>query len=210
MRRTHRLLAMLLLAGPATTLAGQDAQTRLAQALPPEAVTRIEALVERATRAGAPAEPLYDKALEGAAKRVPTDRIVAALEAYAGRLQDARTLLGVEASAPAVVAGADALQRGVSADVLRTVGGEAGERTPVALVVLGDLTEAGVPADGALDAVRQALDRGQEPDALLQVPAAVRRLLRDGITPERAARDVTRLMREGVAPQRIRGQRPGG
>ncbi|MEZ4417728.1 MAG: hypothetical protein R3E10_18370 [Gemmatimonadota bacterium] len=209
MRRTYATLGTLILALPCA-LAGQDAEARLAQVLPAEAVARIQALVADATRAGAPAEPLYDKALEGAAKRVPAERILAALQAYSGRLQESRSLLGGEATGPAVVAGADALQRGVPGEALRAVGREAGERTPVALVVLGDLAETGVPVDGALEVVRQALSQRENPDALLHVPAAVRRLLRDGVAPDRAVRDVTRLMRDGVPPDRIRGRRPGG
>ncbi len=185
-------------------------QTRVVQAFDAEAVQAIETIVAKAVAAGAPADALYDKALEGAAKGVPAVRILPALESYGERLVTAHGLLGTAASPASVVAGADALQRGVPPETLTAVGRDAGNRGPVALVVLGDLAEAGVPSDQALETVREALGRNQEPDALLHVPGAVRRLLRDGVPPDRAANDVTRLMRDGVSPRRITDRRPGG
>ena len=200
----------LILAHAAPMAAQEDVGQRLRAALPAEGVAEVERIVAAAIEAGIPAAPLYDKALEGAAKRVPVAMILRALESYSGRLEQSMSLLGAEAANPAIVAGADALQRGVPGEALRSIGEAAGERTPVALVVLGDLAESGIPTDGAVDVVREALSRNQEPDALLHVPAAVRRLLRDGVPPDRAVRDVARLMRDGVSPLRIRDGRRGG
>jgi len=200
----------LVFAHPGLLAAQEEPTQRLRAALPAEGVAEVERIVAAAVESGIPSAPLYDKALEGAAKRVPVPMILRALESYAGRLEESMSLLGSEAPSPSIVAGADALQRGVPGEALRSIGEAAGARTPVALVVLGDLAESGIPTDGAVDAVREALSRNQEPDALLHVPAAVRRLLRDGIPPDRAVRDVTRLMRDGVSPLRIRDGRPGG
>lgn len=192
----------------ASGAAGQDGKRdRIVAAFPADAVTRIDEIVDEAASVGVAADPIYDKALEGAAKRVPVPRILPALESYSARLRDSHGLLGDASTHAAVVAGADALARGVPRETVRAVGRDAGDRGPVALVVLGDLAEAGVPADGALAAVRQALDANQERDAVLHVPAAVRRLLRDGRAPDRAVHDVTQLMRDGVPPQRIRDGR---
>lgn len=189
---------------------GQTAKRdRVAEVFPTEAVSRIDAIAAEAASVGVAAEPIYDKALEGAAKGVPVERILPALETYSVRLRDAHALLGDAPSPAAVTAGADALARGVPPEAVHSVGRDAGDRGPAALVVLGDLAEAGVPADGALEAVRQALDKSQPRDAVLHVPAAVRRLLRDGRPPDRAVSDVTRLMRDGIPPQRIRDGREG-
>ena len=194
----------------ASAAAGQDGKRdRVVAAFPAEAVARIDAIAGEAASVGVASDPIYDKALEGAAKGVPVPRILPALESYSVRLQDSHGLLGGASTPAAVVAGADALARGVPRETVQAVGRDAGDRGPVALVVLGDLAEAGVPAAGALAAVRQALDANQEHDAVLHVPAAVRRLLRDGRAPDRAVHDVTELMRDGVPPQRIRDGRGG-
>ena len=47
------------------------ARERARAALPPEVFERIETIAGDAAREGLPTEPLWDKALEGAAKRVP-------------------------------------------------------------------------------------------------------------------------------------------
>ena len=73
------LLAAVLVAGSANALLGQDQVARLRQAYSPEAAAQIEAVVEAAGRNGVPVGPLYDKALEGAAKRVPAARVMPAL-----------------------------------------------------------------------------------------------------------------------------------
>lgn len=191
-------------------LSGQESKrNRVVAAFPVDAASSIDDIATSVTATGLSADPIYDKALEGVAKGVPVERILPALEAYATRLLDAHALLGHPPDLASVVAGADALARGVPAEAVRSVGRDAGDRGPLALVVLGDLAEAGVPADGALEAVRQALDASQAHDAVLHVPAAVRRLLREGHAPDRAVHDVTRLMRDGVPPQRIRDGRGG-
>ena len=189
-------VALLALPGP---LWGQEARVdRIREAFPAEAAERIEAVVGEAAAMGVPTEPLFDKALEGAAKRVPSDRVVAAVSEYAGRLQRATQLIGGAPDVGVVVAGADALRRGVSPDALRNVGGQAGARTPAALVVLGDLVESGVPVDRALEAVREALSDRHEPGALSDIPAALRRLIRDGHIPADAIQRISRWHAEGT------------
>ena len=204
------LFAVMVAIGSADPAAAQESKRdRVTAQFPPEAVAEIDAIAARTEAAGVVPNPIYDKALEGAAKGVPVPRILPALETYSTRLRDSHGLLGAAPSQAAVIAGADALARGVPADAVRSVGRDAGDRGPMALVVLGDLAEAGIPADGAVEAVRQALDANQAPDAVLHVPAAVRRLMRDGRSPDRAVDDVTRLMHDGVPPQRIRDSRGG-
>ena len=164
------MLAAVLAAGSANALLGQDQVARLRQAYSPEAAAQIEAVVEAAGRNGVPVGPLYDKALEGAAKRVPPARVMPALREYSGRMQRAQGLLGGTPDAAWVVAGADALRRGVAADALTSIGREAGTRTPMALVVMGDLLDAGVPAGRAMEVMREALVRTSGEEACSTYP----------------------------------------
>lgn len=166
----------------------QEATERLRARLGPEAADRLRTIVDRAAERGAPADPLLDKALEGAAKGVPADRIAPALETFARRLERSAGLVGRPAGPDAVVAGADALSRGVPAEEVRRVArsAPAGGRA-VPLVVLGDLVEAGVPARSAADVVREAVRGGRSQQELLRIPARVRRMIRQGVPPSRAA-----------------------
>ena len=205
------ILAAVLAAGSANMLLGQDQVARLREAYAPEAAAQIEAVVEAAGRNGVPVGPLYDKALEGAAKRVPAARVMPALREYSGRMQRAQSLLGGRPEVPWVVAGADALRRGVADDALASIGQEAGTRTPLALVVMGDLLEAGVPAGRAMEVMREALVRTTGEEGLLDVPTALRRLVREGALTRDAAGQVLRAMRDGESLRTVRRDgRPGG
>ncbi len=201
------ILAAVLAAGSANALFGQDRAARLREAYSPEAAAQIEALVAEAGRNGVPAAPLYDKALEGAAKRVPAARVMPALREYSGRMQRAQGLLGGAPRTAWVVAGADALRRGVAGDALTSIGRDAGDRTPMALVVMGDLMEAGVPAGRAMEVMQEALVRTTGEAGLLDVPTALRRLVREGALAPDAARQVLRAMRDGVPLRRVRRDR---
>ena len=203
------ILAAVLAAGSANALFGQDRAARLREAYSPEAAAQIEALVAEAGRNGVPAAPLYDKALEGAAKRVPTARVMPALREYSGRMQRAQGLLGGTREVSWVVAGADALRRGVAADALTSIGREAGARTPMALVVMGDLVEAGVPAGRAIEVMQEALVRTNGEEGLLEVPTALHRLVREGALAPDAAGQMLRAMRDGVSLRRVRHRAPG-
>ncbi|HEY6209941.1 MAG TPA: hypothetical protein VIW28_12825, partial [Gemmatimonadales bacterium] len=87
----------------ASAAAGQD--PRLAR-LPPEAQASVGALVDSARAAGLPAEPLVQRALEGATKGAPGDLIVAAVQRLAVDLGRARDALGSSASPAELSAGA--------------------------------------------------------------------------------------------------------
>ncbi len=205
------ILAAVLTAATSHAAFGQDRLARVREAYPPEAAARIEAVVEAAGRNGVPVGPLYDKALEGAAKRVSVARLMPALREYSGRMQRAQGLLGGTPPTAWVVAGADALRRGVTADALTSIGREAGPRTPMALVVMGDLLEAGVSSGPAMEMMREALVRTTGDAGLLDVPTALRRLVREGAMTPDAARQVLQAMRDDVALRGVRHDgRPGG
>ncbi len=173
--------------------AQEAARNRAEQTLPPEVFQGVLAVAEEAAVEGVPPGPLFNKALEGAAKRVPADRLLPAVRAYAGRLGEARAALGADAGVPLLVAGADAIQRGVPADALRDLPRDR-PRSPVALLVLAELMESGVPRERAIATLRQTMDQRVRDDAMLEIPARVRRLIRDGVPPAEAIERVRRTI----------------
>ena len=189
-------LALAALPAGAQTTPGRE---RARAVLPPEVFEQVEAITADAARDGLPGEPLWDKALEGAAKRVPAQRIPAAITEYVGRLGAARAALGVAAAADlppgALVAAADALRRGVPVGALARV--REGPRTPMALVVLGDLVETGVPVDRAVDVVRAALEQRAADEDMLALAARVRAAMREGLSAGAAADGIRRAIRDG-------------
>lgn len=191
--KTWTMMAVLTgLLAVSAPLAAQEAEgmDRVRKAFPDEAADEIAQVVADAEAAGLPTGPVVGKALEGAAKGVPADRVVSAVSAYADGLREASGLLPEDVPTDAIVAGADALRRGATPDAVRDVGARAGDASPEALVVLGDLTEAGVPVDRAVEVVTEALAQGRRGQGLLAMPAAVRRLTRQGTPPGQAARAV--------------------
>jgi hypothetical protein len=113
----------------------------------------VTALVDSARAAGLPAEPLVQRALEGATKGAPGDRIVAAVRRLAVDLDRARGALGSATGAAELEAGASALRAGASPAVLTRL--HRARRAPliVPLAVLADLVAGGVPPDAAASAV---------------------------------------------------------
>jgi hypothetical protein len=201
------MLSLALLSGQA--LEGQDRVERLRAAYDADAFASIEALVAEAREAGIPVAPLYDKALEGAAKRVPAGRVLPALGEFSSRMRTARGLMEGIPSSAAIVAGADALRRGVSHQAISDVSRAGGSRTAVALLVAGDLVAAGVTGERALHMIREALARTRDEGGLLDVPATLRRLVREGAVPRDAAEEMLKAMRDGTPLRRVR-HRPGG
>lgn len=191
MRRTFILVAVATWIAATGTQAQETARERAQRALPPNVFRDLSTLADEMSASGVPAEPLYVKALEGAAKRVPPDRLLPAVRAYAGRLGQARLAFGIEAPTPLLVAGADALQRGVSPETLRALPTDR-PRSPMAVVLLADLLESGVPADRALEILRDVMRQRARDDRMLDISARVRRLIRQGLTPQEAIDRVRR------------------
>lgn len=176
----------------------QEKMERVRSRVGPDGAARIQEALRTAREAGVPAGPVVDKALEGLAKGVPPARLVPAVEAYVGRLTRAAGVLAEEPRRAEIVAAADALGRGVPEGEIRAVGrAAAGEDRAIALVVLGDLVEMGVPPDRAAGTVRDALSAGRGGEALLQLPALVRRRVRAGAQPARAAEQARQVLERG-------------
>ena len=110
----------------APVAAQQTPQQRAQATLPVEVYEEVSAVAREMAASGVPAGPLFNKALEGAAKRVPPAQLVPAVRAYGGRLQQARTALGPTAGVPLLVAGAvDSLKDGLTRAAQAVVSGAA-------------------------------------------------------------------------------------
>src|SRR4029077_14663730 len=92
-------LALLLL--PAQV----GAQDPRLDRLDPDTRTQVTVVVDSARRMGLPAEPLIQRALEGATKGAPGPRIVTAVRRLSADLGTARAALGDGASVPELEAG---------------------------------------------------------------------------------------------------------
>ncbi|MFQ5747600.1 MAG: hypothetical protein ACE5HF_10340 [Gemmatimonadota bacterium] len=189
--------AAALLALPALLPAQQSARDRLREALPPEAAARVEAIAVRAAREGIPPGLIVGKALEGAAKGVPPDRIVPAVAGLARRLGQVRALLGPDRPPSTLMAAAEAARRGVPAEAIRELSRRHRGDIAIPLLVLGELSRSGVPVDRALGVIDSAYQHGQRGERMLAFSAAVRRQIARGESPRRAAEIVARRIREG-------------
>jgi len=187
----------------------------------------LTATVRETSARGLPTGPLLVKAREGLAKKVPDDRIVAAVRVVGEQLVRAQLVLrsGGTPSAPPtaaeLIAVADGLQRGVPEEAIGRLTGETRGRASIALSVhaLADLLEEGVPLGAGLDLIGTWQAQGGDPERLKEIPAAVERLVRQGVVPARAGEAVAAGLRLGLRPGSIlpadipgilRPGRPGG
>jgi len=204
-------LALLLATGPRAAVAQETPRARAESVLPAEVFAQVEEAARSAEADGIPGDILFNKALEGAAKSVPADRLVPAVQSYGARLREARVAFGPDAGAPLLVAGADAIQRGVGPNLLRGLG-QGRDRSPMAVLVLADLVETGIGDERALSLVREAMQRRAREQEMLDMPAQVRRLMRQGQSAEDAVEQVRRALRRGrgggVVPPVAPGSEP--
>ena len=133
---------------------------------------RIDAATAHAREAGIPVTLLESKVAEGKAKGIPMDRIAAAVERREASLEKASQALRgrPDVGAADLSVGADAIETGVSAAVLKAIADSAPrDRRVVAIAALTELVREGNVPEAALDRVKDALKRG--PDALANLPA---------------------------------------
>lgn len=172
--------------------------------LEPEARAVVTHVVDSARSVGLPAEPLVDRALEGASKGAPAPLITAAVRRLAADLGRAREVLGSRAGPGEITAAADALRAGAPPDVILRIRDALGaRRMAVPLGVTADLAARGVPPDTAAtlvitiarsvaDADLLALQRDMERDIALgasPLAAATGRLAAEAYTTADALRN---------------------
>lgn len=194
------IAAAALLATGGEAIEAQEQRADLSpvrDAYPQQVVADVEELLDRARGAGVPERDLADKALEGAFKRVPGERLVGALRHRLDRLEAASGALGRGADPAAIRAAADALGEGLTPEEVRRIGEVA--RTadrPAALIVLAELKKIGIPVGRGLEAVTRATEDEGEGGDLFAVYRRVRAAVRQGVLPD-------------VALRAIRGTPPG-
>jgi len=201
--RWHILLSTLIVASALARPAhAQEALrvTDLDGRVSPALAARVRVLTDSAGAARLPVSPLVDKALEGASKHAPDERIVAAVQSVLSSLRVARAALGPGASDPELVAGMVVLRAGVPSDALA----DARRRLPhrslaVPLSVLGSLVAAGVPATAAENAVVAQAARSDDA-AMLAFGRNVERSIASGVSPTMAASDVPTSLHGAGAP----------
>ncbi len=165
---------------------GRSVESRLDQ----ETVAALRPIFEAARRDSVPVRALEDKALEGAAKRVPSARIVAAVERLATELRETRSLLRAAATSTPlsegeIIAAADVRSRGVAAEEIAALRHNAPPSTnlEIPFAVLGALVQRGVPADEARTVVEHLVTSGVSQEKIVEIPARVDAALRVGAPP---------------------------
>lgn len=192
--RLHTLaLAAVLLGVPAAYAAAQTqppasestaAHARLETRLDPRTRVLVEHVIDSAQTAGIPAEPLVDKALEGASKRASPDAILRAVRGLALDLATARQSLGPQSPADELAVGAAALRAGVDTDALRKLRRERpGQSLVIALSVLTDLIASNVPVADATRSVLALTSKGALDEQLVAFRRDVERDIGIGASP---------------------------
>lgn len=185
---------------------------RLAGRVPPDVAALATELGTDAARRGLPIDPIIQKAIEGSAKRVPAERVGAAmrfvvtqLDAAARGLRDGNAVLS--ADTVAIAAGAFALTAGLSGRDIATLArsGSAPAEVIVGLRVAGTLVALGVPASETVTLVTGTLQAGRPAGELLALPGRVQAEVAKGVTPAQAASGLARA----AAAQSRRGPPPG-
>ena len=206
MNRCSLLLRLIVLAVVPGALAGQDVAKQLDGRVSPDVRKAVVTIAADAAARGLPVEPLVEKAIEGGAKGVPADRVIAAVRTLAGRMGDAMSALraaGVVApSGDVVEGGADALNVGLTSSDVRDL--VRVSRPPydasLTLRVAATLVALGVPPDQALQLVNAMIKAGRSPGDLLTLPAEVQAGVGGGATPGQAAAGLARAAAAGRPP----------
>lgn len=191
------LLGLAFLAGVIGTAEAQGVSP-LAARLDAVTLQALGPALAAARRDSLPVRALEAKALEGSAKQIPGPRIVSAVERMVSDLREARMLLqspgGAAPSDEMVIAAADARRRGVPANEVAALARTSALDGPllVAMAVIGDLVQRGVPAGKALATVATLLESGATVDALSDLPARMDVALRVGASPIDALGSATR------------------
>jgi hypothetical protein len=192
----HRLLLVLaVLAVLAVPDVGAQGRPTLESRLDAQTLAALRPVFAAALSDSLPVRALEDKAFEGAAKRVPAPRIVAAVRQLATELREARILLydaapGATRAEGEIIAAADARRRGVPANEISALRRNVSPATAlmVPLTVFADLVQRGIAADQARAVLEQLLAAGVAAEQIAEIPARVDVALRVGAPPLEALR----------------------
>lgn len=206
-RQISRSLAIsaVLIACAALAAAAQD--SRLATRLDARTAAAVTRVLDSARARSLPTEPLVQKALQGAAKRAPSERVVGAVRELMGELTVARSALGARSTEAELVAGAGALHAGIPAETLTRIRGvRSGQAVTVAVGTLADLVARGVPVEDAVSAILTLAGRGVADADVLAFSTQVGRDIAAGAPPAVAARVRAGGRASGARPATVPGR----
>ena len=189
---------------PAALLPAQTPHQRLTGRVPATALPVIDSLIGQAVAESLPTEPLVQKALEGSAKSIPPERLVAGVRRGLMQLRDARAILTRAlpvAKQPVpeghIAAVAAALARGVDRKIVERLVAVAPADPPgPALHAEADLVAHRFDPEAAAALLVAAREQGLRGERLLDVAAAAsHELQRDGgRTPDEALARVRSML----------------
>lgn len=174
---------------PASVAAQQDPVERLAQVLPAEIADQVIEQVEAARARALPVQAAANLALEGVAKGRSAEEVLAAVELLVADMGNAQGALQAAGRAPEegeVEAATAAMRMGVDGAAISELASaqRSGRTLAVPLLVLGGLTERGLPSDQALAAVRDRLQARADDAAILGDFPVVAQGLGQGMGPD--------------------------
>lgn len=189
-------------------VSGSGSPTRLAGRVPASALPAIDSMIAAAVAESLPSEPLVQKALEGSAKGIPTDRLVNGVRRGLLQLREARIIVGraVPGQSPPeghVAAVAAALARGLSPTIVERLLTLAPNEPPgPALHAAADLVAHHFNPDSAADLLVDAHNKGLRGVRLLDVAVAADHELQrgGGRTPSEALARVRTMLPNVPAP----------
>jgi hypothetical protein len=186
---------------------GQSVRARLEGRVPAATIPVVDSLVRVAVAESLPSEPLIQKAIEGGAKHVSSERILKAVALNIEQLRQARALLVRAGDTPPVTAGevttvASALKRGLAPPMVeRIVAALPDQPRSSALHALADLAAHRFNPDSAADLILAAVGEGVRGPHLLDVSgAAIQELQRGRTHAEALARVRARLPNVPATP----------
>lgn len=149
--------------------------------------TAIQLVLKNTSAKGVPIDPLVRKVREGVAKQSEPERIEAAVQVLAKRLETSYAALAPTFSVEELSAGAQALQVGVPASTLRDLR-KVWRTKPltIPLGVLYELVSRQVPVTQATKRVRELMDRGANDTQLAALSANVVADVAAGLAPDAA------------------------
>jgi hypothetical protein len=199
-------------------LAAQDVAARLEGRASATVVRAVQGIAQDAAARGLPVEPLIQKTLEGSAKGVPAERVVAAVRLLAARLDEARSALreaGIATPSPqALEGGAYALNAGLNARQVRDLGrvSQPPYEPALTLRIAATLTALGVPAPQGVQLLRHMIEGGRTPGELLDLPNELQVSMARGASAVEAAEalDIDAGERGQQGPPGERGEQGEG
>jgi len=188
---------------------GAGIAARLAGRVSPEVAALVVELGTAASARGLPVDPLIQKAIEGGAKGVPSERVAAAVRLVVLELDTAALALregGVVSDTLVIAAGEFAITAGLSGNDITALArtGASPSALTVGLRVAGTLAAIGVPSAEDIGLISSKLRSGEPAADLLSLPAVIQSEVARGTPPAQAAAGRRRGTRNLLRTRRLR------